>query len=125
MAVAALIVTHGDVGRAMLDSIERTLGSQGDVAVISNEALALDQLVESVQAQLAQRPTIMFVDFCGGSPYVVCRTCRNSLPQGAVISGVNLPMLISFFTKRNKLPFAELVATVKADGLRGIELLTE
>jgi hypothetical protein len=34
-------------------------------------------------------------------------------------------MLISFFTKRNKLPFTELVSTVKADGLRGIELLTE
>jgi mannose PTS system EIIA component len=125
MPIAAIIVTHGDVGRSMLASIERTLGPQTDAEFISNEGLALDQLEQRVRAQLDARPAILFVDFCGGSPYAVCRTCHSSHPHSAVISGVNLPMLISFFTKRTKLPFAELVSTVKADGLRGIELLTE
>ena len=125
MPVAALIVTHGEVGRAMLESISRTLGPQADVAVVSNDGLSLEQLTERVRARLERRPTVVFVDFCGGSPYIVCCTARPAYPHVAVISGVNLPMLISFFTKRNKLPFAELVTTVKADGLRGIELQSE
>ncbi|MBC7186669.1 MAG: hypothetical protein H5U38_06505, partial [Calditrichaeota bacterium] len=46
-------------------------------------------------------------------------------PHVRVISGVNLPMLLSFLTKRDRLPFPELVETVCRDGARGISAYPE
>jgi mannose/fructose-specific phosphotransferase system component IIA len=47
-----------------------------------------------------------------------------SLPEDrrncALVAGVNLPMLLSFFTKREKLSLNELAETVQKDGVRGI-----
>jgi mannose/fructose-specific phosphotransferase system component IIA len=123
--VSALIITHGDLGQVMLHSVERTLGAQEDVAVLSNDDLSLDQIAGRVREQAGSDALIMFVDFCGGSPFVACSAARAGRAQCALISGVNLPMLFSFFTKRGKLPFATLVETVKADGLRGIQVVND
>lgn len=109
----------------MMESVERTLGPQEQVTVLSNDSMSLEQMMDQVRSRLYDHPTILFVDFCGGSPYVVCKSCQETHPNSAVISGVNLPMLFSFFTKRNKLPFAELVEVVKSDGVRGIQLLSK
>jgi mannose/fructose-specific phosphotransferase system component IIA len=79
----------------------------------------------NVENRLGNGPGVLFVDFCGGSPYVACKSLHELHPQYAVISGVNLPMLFSFFTKRTQHPFSDLVEVVKTDGLRGIQLLTE
>lgn len=123
--VGAVIITHGSLGQVMVAEAERTLGPQCEVKVINNDKLSLEQMVEHVQANLPAAPTILFVDFCGGSPYVACQTARRKLTQCALISGVNLPMLYSFFTKRDKLPFGELVETVQADAIRGIQVAVD
>jgi mannose/fructose-specific phosphotransferase system component IIA len=102
-----------------------TLGPQAGVDVLSNDGLSLDQITDAIKAKLSESPCVLFVDSCGGSPYVACRTMHLDHPLHAIISGVNLPMLYSFFTKREKLPFAELVAVVEADGHRGIQLILE
>ncbi len=121
----ALILTHGHLGEMLMDAVEKVLGPQSDVMVLSNDDCTLDQLKYNVESRLGNTACVLFVDFCGGSPYVACKSLREAHPNYAVISGVNLPMLFSFFTKRQKLPFAELVEIVKADGLRGIQLLSE
>ncbi len=108
-----------------MESVERNLGPQSGVTVLSNEGLALDQIIDKVQAKLGPDEAVLFVDFCGGSPYSACRAAREGRPRCALISGVNLPMLFSFFTKREKLPFEQLVETVRADGVRGIQLIFE
>jgi mannose/fructose/sorbose-specific phosphotransferase system IIA component len=123
--IRALIVTHGQLGKELLNSVEKVIGPQTEAVVLSNEGQSLDQIISSVRAHLDSSPMIIFVDFCGGSPYVACKNLRMNHPLCAVISGVNFPMLISFFTKREKLSFAELVEVAKADGLRGIQVLSE
>jgi mannose/fructose-specific phosphotransferase system component IIA len=73
------------------------------------------------------QPTIIFTDFLGGSAYAVARQLvhdcqsKEGVRDCAALTGVNLPMLISFVTKRGKLPFAELVEAVRNDGHRGIQ----
>jgi len=69
---------------------------------------------------------MIFVDFYGGSTYAVTRTIVHSYGRSgkatcAVITGINLPMLISFVTKRNEMSFSDLVETVRTDGHRGIQ----
>ncbi len=121
--IPALILTHGHLGEMLMEAVEKVLGPQTDVMVLSNDDCSLEQLRFNVESRIGSQSCVLFVDFCGGSPYVACKTLREAHPNYAVISGVNLPMLFSFFTKRQKYPFAELAEIVKADGLRGIQLL--
>lgn len=123
--IPALIVTHGKLGEELLKAVEQVLGPQAEVTFLSNNGLSLEQLQSMVQSKLSAESTAVFVDFCGGSPYVACKYLRDTYTSSAIISGVNFPMLLSFFTKREKFPFDELVEIVKSDGLRGIQLLKE
>ncbi|RPH94887.1 PTS mannose transporter subunit IIAB [candidate division KSB1 bacterium] len=120
----AVILTHGSLGKILLEAVETMLGPQESVDVLSNEGQSLDQIIGSVEARLNDSPGILFVDYCGGSPFVACKSLRDRRPDQALISGVNLPMLLSFFTKRARLPFRELVATVENDAHRGIQCIS-
>jgi len=121
--IGAIIVTHGSLGQVLMESVEATLGRQTSVEIVSNEQASLEQIVERVRPHVSDMPAVLFVDSCGGSPYLACQTLLRSHPSCAVLSGVNLPMLFSFFTKRDKLPFEELVKVVETDGHRGIQLV--
>lgn len=123
--IPAIILTHGGLGGVLMDAVGKILGPQTDVSVISNEGLSLDQILDAVENRLGDAPAILFVDHCGGSPFVACKSLRSRYPQHAVITGVNLPMLLSFFTKREKLAFDELVRMVESDGHRGIQRIPE
>ena len=119
--VRAVIVTHGSLGSALVEAVARVLGPPRYCDVVSNEGLSLEQLIGTVGIHLDGTPTVMFTDFCGGSAYAACHALQERHPETAVVSGVNLPMLLSFFTKRDTLPFGELVAAVETDGHRGIQ----
>ncbi|MFH1010692.1 MAG: hypothetical protein V1784_05595 [bacterium] len=120
----ALIVTHGLLGAELLRCVETLLGPQEGVEVISNQDRDLEGLCREVASHIPkERDTILFVDFWGGSPYVACRRACEDPGRLAIISGVNLPMLTSFFTKRAAKGFEELVEVVREDGLRGIQLI--
>jgi mannose/fructose-specific phosphotransferase system component IIA len=119
----AIIVTHKSLGQALMNAVEGMLGPQQDFEILSNEGLSLEQITDAVERLLTDSPTLLFVDFCGGSPYVACKSLRDRHPECALVSGVNLPMLISFFTKRDKLSYTELAGTVETDGHRGIQLI--
>ncbi len=122
--VHALIITHGLLGAELLKCAESLLGPQDGVEVITNEGKDLEGLSKLVASCVrAGEDTILFADFCGGSPYVACRRAGENARRLAIISGVNLPMLTSFFTKRGTMSFTELIRTVRDDGLRGIQLI--
>jgi len=122
--IHALITTHGLLGAELLRCVEALLGPQDGVQVISNKGQDLEGLCKLVVSRIpAGEDAILFVDFCGGSPYVACRRACESPRRLAIISGVNLPMLTSFFTKRATKDFDELAEIVRDDGLRGIQLI--
>lgn len=120
--IHALIVTHGKLGVELLQVVESLLGPQEAVHIISNDRIDLEELCDLVVSHVpAGEDVVLFVDFCGGSPYVACRRACKNASHLTAISGVNLPMLISFFTKRSNLGIPELIQTVRDDGLRGIQ----
>lgn len=117
----AVILTHGGLGRGLMDAVEKMLGPQSGVEVLSNEGLSLDQIVAAVESRLSDAPALIFLDHCGGSPFVACKALHSRHPQHVLLTGVNLPMLLSFFTKRGRLPFEELALAVESDGHRGMQ----
>lgn len=119
--IRAVLVTHGSLGQSLNEAAVSVLGPQSGVTVLSNSGLSLEQIQERVQAVLTNDPTLIMVDLCGGSPFMACCSLTGLPSQCAVVSGVNLPMLLSFLTKRDHLTLTDLAETVARDAMRGIQ----
>jgi len=91
----------------------------------SNDNLAppiiYQNIVEVIKKNNADK-MIAMVDLRGGSCWTVAKMITREFPEMKVISGVNVPMLISFLTKRDKVPFGELPQVLDTDSHRGIML---
>lgn len=117
----AILVTHGKLGESLYDAAVSVLGPQSGATVLSNSGLSLEQIQTQVRSLLTDEPTLIMVDLCGGSPFMACCSLTQLPGETAIVSGVNLPMLLSFFTKRDKLSLSELAQTVERDAMRGIQ----
>ncbi|MCB1059783.1 MAG: hypothetical protein KDB65_06120 [Calditrichaeota bacterium] len=119
--IRAILVTHGTLGQSLYDAAESVLGPQAGASVLSNQGLSLEQIQSQVRDLLTAEPTIIMVDLCGGSPYMACCGLCDVPGETRIVSGVNLPMLLSYFTKRDNLSLTELSETVERDAMRGIQ----
>jgi len=127
MPVRGIIVTHAQLAQALIAAAAQIAGPQDALSAVSNAGLSNEQLMQKLREIMQDiQPTVIFTDFLGGSAYATARqVVETCMAQGhsdcAAVTGVNLPMLLSFITKRNKLPFAELIETLRNDGHRGIQ----
>ncbi len=125
--IRGLIIAHSNLAQALLSTVEKIAGPQNLLLALSNEDCSNDILAEKIRLLLDDRqPTIIFTDFIGGSTYAVARQtvhsyCHTEQSCCAAVTGVNLPMLISFVTKRESLTFPALLETLREDGHRGIQ----
>ena len=116
-----LVVTHQDIGRELVKAAESIAGPQENLEVLSNRDASFDALCQQIQSVIPpDRNAIIMVDYFGGSAHLAARAICKSTDRQVFVSGVNLPMLLSFVTKRNQLTFPELIEVIKADGIRGI-----
>lgn len=119
--IRAILVTHGTLGQSLYDAAISVLGPQVGANVLSNSGLSLEQIQTKVRSMLTDEPTLIMVDLCGGSPFMACCSLGDLTGDSAIVSGVNLPMLLSYFTKRDKMSLSELAQTVERDAVRGIQ----
>ena len=119
--VFGLLVTHHGIGQELVKAAESIVGPQERLTVLSNQNASYDSLCRQIQAVLpADQDTVIMVDYFGGSAHLAVRSLCMSNTQWTLVSGVNLPMLLSFITKRDQLPFSELVEVIRTDAVRGI-----
>jgi mannose/fructose-specific phosphotransferase system component IIA len=116
--IFALLITHGDLGKELLKSAETIIGKYEGMTAISNTGLSGEDLQVCIEEEMAKaKEMVIFVD-CFGSTLTSAKIiCGNRFP---IICGVNLPMILSFLTKRNQIPFKDLPEILIEDGKRGI-----
>ena len=104
------------------------MGKQEGLSVISNVGLGREELSSALERNVASQACgggmVIFVDMFGTSCWqtakkVASRNCEKG-PKVAVVTGVNLPMLVKFFTSRESVPLDELVTLIKQEGEKGI-----
>jgi len=120
----ALLVTHGNLASGLKDAVEQMLGQQEGFLTLSNTGLAGKDLIEKINQILEEQKhpsTVLFTDIYGGSCWRSSRFVASQNPKVALVTGVNLPMLLTFFTNRNKLDFDQLLAKVAQMGEEGIK----
>jgi mannose/fructose-specific phosphotransferase system component IIA len=127
--IGCIILTHGDLCFGLKDTLEGIMGKQEGFWVISNSELGKEELVSVLQQKVKQEATregvIIFVDMFGTSCWQTAKkVAANMSPDErkiAVVTGVNLPMLVKFFSHRSSHPIGRLVPLVQKEGEKGIK----
>ena len=121
--IAGIVVTHGSLGKAVLDAVFSIAGDVSNLMWVSNEGLSAAELsgaITEAARTLDGSQVIIFVDVFGGSCWRAAKTARIS--DSSVVTGFNLAMILSFVHKRDSVPFGELPAVLDADARRGIRV---
>jgi mannose/fructose-specific phosphotransferase system component IIA len=125
-AIAGIIVTHGRLAEELLRTAELIIGKQENFYAISGSDLCDENVIGMIRKIVGGRGdsnVLVFVDYFGGS------CCINSVravegEKGVkVVSGVNLPILLSFATKRGTMPFDEMVDHIVRRGRESVRVI--
>ena len=125
MNVGILIVTHGKLGRNLLDTMTEMMGG---TLPLATDALEV-RLVQTPEAMIMQgskmmerldtgKGVLVLTDAFGSTPSNVANKLSGS-NNFVVIAGVNLPMLVRIFNYP-KLALAEMAKNAVEGGQRGI-----
>jgi PTS system mannose-specific IIA component len=127
--IGFLIVTHGDLCRALLQSVAQITGPQVGIEAITIEQkddmpTAARRIEKAFERIYGSDGAIIFTDLLGGTPSNVSLTFLGK-PNVEVISGVNMPMLLKAVTSREGALLAELASECCATGRSGIVAATD
>ncbi len=125
--IGILIVTHCQLGEALIDASEFIIGSKPEntesVSIDLNvSAEKLRKIIADGMKKVGQEDGVLILtDMFGGTPSNLSYTF---LEEGRVevVSGVNLPMLIKAVNTRGNMKVDELAALVEAFGKKSISM---
>jgi len=125
--IGILIVTHRQLGDALIDCTEFILGNRPDAL----DAISIDlsenagdlrhKLESGIKKLKADGGVLILTDMFGGTP---SNLSYSFLEDGRieVISGVNLPMVIKAVNMRQEKTLAELAGQLESFGKRSISM---
>ena len=125
--IGILIVTHCQLGEALIDASEFIIGSRPE----NTESVTIDLNVSAEKLRKAisngikkvgqEDGVLILTDMFGGTPSNLSYTF---LEEGRieVVSGVNLPMLIKAVNTRGESKIGELATSVEAFGKKSISM---
>ena len=125
--IGILIVTHSQLGEALIQAAEFIIGERPDALVSVSIDLAQDvdklrdKVVDGIKAVDRHDGVLILTDMFGGTP---SNLSYSFLEEGRieVLSGVNLPVLIEAVVSREKLALTDLAARVESLGKKSISL---
>jgi len=125
--IRALVMTHGNIGVELVRVVEMILGPEESLTALTNNGKSCTDLEADVKAWLsasdANDGEIIFIDDYGGSCANAAILACGEHSQRAIISGVNLAMLLAFTTWRDRDDHKELAAKLVQKGREAIILV--
>jgi PTS system ascorbate-specific IIA component len=124
MSVGLVMVTHGEIGAAMLDVAVRMLGHcplRVEILQVGGDAdpdVLRQQARQRIEAVDQGEGVLVLTDMYGGTPSNVARSLADG-KRVCMIAGLNLPMLIRILNYA-QLDAAELAAKAVSGGRDGI-----
>src|SRR5512135_3317243 len=101
-----VIVAHTGVAGALLNAVRAIAGDDAGLAAVSNRGCDRAALTRELEAAVGGKPTVVFTDMAGGSCAFTAMALARGRPDVAVVTGVNLAMLVDFAFHRD-LPVQE------------------
>lgn len=96
-----VVVAHGEMARGMVTAVERIAGlPEGVLFPVSNVDLGPEALRDAILEVVGDGPALVFTDLGAGSCTLAARISCRDRARVAVVTGVNLPMLLEFVFHR-------------------------
>jgi mannose/fructose-specific phosphotransferase system component IIA len=99
-----IIVSHAAVAQALVAAVRAITGIDSALTAVSNEGCGTEQLAERLRDAVGEGPALLFVDLPGGSCMTSSTRYARQHADIAVVTGVNLAMLLDFVFHRNITP---------------------
>ncbi|MDR1784518.1 MAG: PTS sugar transporter subunit IIA [Endomicrobium sp.] len=123
--VKIIVVAHGELAQELVNSVEAIVGKQSNLYVVKREVGdSLIQMKERVNSLLKDVSdddgSLILTDMVGGTP------CNASAPMcmlfnAEILSGVNLPMILSaIFSSKKDITISDLAEKVLFDGQKSM-----
>lgn len=125
-SLGVLIVTHGGLGKGILNTAQMFIGNANNLEYISlNEGEDLDKFKQNVQNLVyeytARGEVLCMVDIESGTPARVISEIAIHNSKVHIISGVNLPLLIEALILRDQsISSEEIIKQIIKSGKEGI-----
>jgi PTS system mannose-specific IIA component len=122
--IPALLVTHADLGAALLRAAEQIYGPVGEVEVLSNRDLSRADLERAIDERVSRWPEggLVLTDFPGGS----CQQCGLLAARAhaavVVVTGINLPGLLDYLHNRDGYGAEELAERLRRKAQDGVRV---
>ncbi len=107
--IKIVIATHNGLGRAYLETLELIMGKQENIEIVEVDLnTQLDELKKVIKNDVDETlGTLILTDMFGGTPSNI------SIPflvkdRVEIVFGLNLPMLLTAVSKRDKIKLSEL-----------------
>ena len=126
--IKSVIITHGNLGRELVQVAEKILEQKLDIESIAfdwqGDGSAMISQLESFIARHPGQKVVIFTDMFGGSPSNI--STRFVGPSVEVISGINLPGLLKFFCcEEHNGNFRQVIKKVEQEAKEGINIISE
>lgn len=125
-SIQGLVITHGDLGLELVRVTEMILGPVAGLTAMSNRGRSAEEITTAIKEWLtegADRPSparIILLDDYGGSCATSAQLACGQDSDCAIISGVNLAMLLGFVTWRETGDFEHVVGKIVQKGREAI-----
>jgi mannose/fructose-specific phosphotransferase system component IIA len=107
----------------MIDAVRKISGAPEEALfAVSNEGRSPEQLQDAILAVLGDGPAVVFTDLGAGSCTLAARLSCAHRDAVAVVTGVNLPMLLDFVFHRAD-PLEDIATRLTDKGRAGVRLL--
>lgn len=125
-----IVVTHGDLAQEFLNAAIMIIGAQeGAMALCTRRDDKPEDIEEELNKMVGlldrdKDGVLVMTDIFGGTPTNIGLSLIHP-GQVEILTGVNLPMVLKFFSLRAKVPLAELAAALKIYAQQGVVLVSE
>ena len=99
-----VVVSHAELAAALVTATRAISGVDGVLEAVSNEGCDPEALAARIDQALGKGPAVLFVDLPGGSCLTSALRLSRGRPSVAVVTGVNLAMLLDFVFHRELSP---------------------
>ena len=126
--VGIIVFTHADYGKALIASAEGILGVQPGYEILTvGSGVDVEDTMAKLRSAVERLDdgggVVVFTDMFGGTPSNLSISLLGSL-NVEVMTGVNLPMLLRAFNRRNE-SLIELARASREAGVQGIVVAGE
>ena len=128
--VAGVIVTHGHLAGEQLAAAEMIVGPISHIAAVSigwhdDVDIAREEIARSIERVDRGRGVLLLTDMFGGTPTNIAATFLGDGLPVEIVTGANLPMIISLADQATPEDLVALARRVRDQGRQDIYLASE